>query len=191
MTAKLFTSLTTVAVLALTTVASGQQPKFASIFNGKDLTGWKIPAGDNGHWKVVDGVVDYDAASEATGDKASVVGKILWRFHPARGLAHQGNALHEPERLHHSPRRHSQEGRQRERHPHSRARLRLGNLPSRRRQVPGQHLELADRFGRGLRLSHRPEDAAGGARGRHAVQDTPIATSASGTPSKSRCAEAG
>ena len=70
MTAKLFTSLTTVAVLALTTVASGQQPKFVSIFNGKDLTGWKIPAGDNGHWKVVDGVIDYDAASEATGDKA-------------------------------------------------------------------------------------------------------------------------
>jgi len=70
MTAKLFASLTAVAVLGLTTVASGQQPKFASIFNGKDLTGWKIPAGDNGHWKVVDGVIDYDAASEATGDKA-------------------------------------------------------------------------------------------------------------------------
>ena len=40
------------------------------LFNGKDLTGWKIPAGDNGHWKVVDGVIDYDAASEAQGDKS-------------------------------------------------------------------------------------------------------------------------
>jgi hypothetical protein len=46
--------------------AQGAPPAgFVSIFNGKDLTGWKIPAGDNGHWKVVDGVIDYDAGSEA------------------------------------------------------------------------------------------------------------------------------
>src|SRR5437868_1418394 len=38
---------------------------FTSLFNGKDLTGWKIPEGDNGHWKVVDGVIDYDAQSES------------------------------------------------------------------------------------------------------------------------------
>jgi len=44
---------------------SGPPAGFVSIFNGKDLTGWKIPVGDNGHWKVVDGVIDYDAASEA------------------------------------------------------------------------------------------------------------------------------
>ena len=25
---------------------------FVSLFNGKDLTGWKVPEGDNGHWKV-------------------------------------------------------------------------------------------------------------------------------------------
>lgn len=42
---------------------------FAPLFNGKDLTGWKVPAGDNGHWKVLDGVIDYDAASEAKGSK--------------------------------------------------------------------------------------------------------------------------
>jgi hypothetical protein len=42
---------------------------FTSLFNGKDLAGWKIPAGDNGHWKVVDGVIDYDAESEAKGEK--------------------------------------------------------------------------------------------------------------------------
>lgn len=42
---------------------------FASLFNGKDLTGWVIPEGDNGHWKVVDGVIDYDAQSEAEKDK--------------------------------------------------------------------------------------------------------------------------
>lgn len=42
---------------------------FVSLFNGRDLTGWKIPEGDNGHWKVVNGVIDYDAESEAKGEK--------------------------------------------------------------------------------------------------------------------------
>ena len=42
---------------------------FTSLFNGRDLSGWKVPVGDNGHWKVVDGVIDYDAQSEAKGDK--------------------------------------------------------------------------------------------------------------------------
>ena len=40
-----------------------------SLFNGRDFAGWKVPAGDNGHWKIVDGVIDYDASSEARGDK--------------------------------------------------------------------------------------------------------------------------
>jgi hypothetical protein len=43
---------------------------FVSLFNSKDLTGWKVPAGDNGHWKTVNGVIDYDAASEAEKDKS-------------------------------------------------------------------------------------------------------------------------
>jgi len=42
---------------------------FTSLFNGKDLSNWKIPEGDNGHWKVLDGVIDYDAESEASKDK--------------------------------------------------------------------------------------------------------------------------
>jgi hypothetical protein len=42
---------------------------FTSLFNGKNFDGWKVPAGDNGHWKIVDGVIDYDAQSEAQGDK--------------------------------------------------------------------------------------------------------------------------
>ena len=42
---------------------------FVSLFNGTDLSGWKIPQGDNGHWKVLDGVIDYDAESEAKEDK--------------------------------------------------------------------------------------------------------------------------
>src|SRR6476646_5100624 len=44
-------------------------PGFVSLFNGRDLTGWKVPAGDGGHWKVVDGVIDYDAQSQASGNK--------------------------------------------------------------------------------------------------------------------------
>jgi hypothetical protein len=46
-----------------------QEDGFVSLFNGQDFTGWVVPEGDNGHWKVVDGVIDYDAASEAPGDK--------------------------------------------------------------------------------------------------------------------------
>ncbi|MBM4029873.1 MAG: DUF1080 domain-containing protein, partial [Planctomycetes bacterium] len=42
---------------------------FKVLFNGKDFTGWKVPEGDGGHWKVIDGVIDYDAQSEAKGDK--------------------------------------------------------------------------------------------------------------------------
>lgn len=38
---------------------------FRPLFNGKDLSGWTPPEGDNGHWRVVDGVIDYDAASES------------------------------------------------------------------------------------------------------------------------------
>lgn len=53
------------------TAADGQTPEgFTPLFNGKDLAGWKVPEGDNGHWKVVDRVIDYDAQSEAKGDKS-------------------------------------------------------------------------------------------------------------------------
>ncbi len=44
---------------------SAPESGFVSLFNGKDFTGWKVPEGDNGHWKVVDGVIDYDARSES------------------------------------------------------------------------------------------------------------------------------
>ncbi|HEY2931518.1 MAG TPA: DUF1080 domain-containing protein [Acidobacteriota bacterium] len=42
---------------------------FVSLFNGKDFSGWKVPQGDNGHWKVAAGAIDYDAQSEASSDK--------------------------------------------------------------------------------------------------------------------------
>src|SRR3954447_3145119 len=64
------------------------EPGFVSLFNGKDLSGWKVPKGDNGHWKVVDGVIDYDARSEAKGDKSlwseksfkDFILRVDWRF---------------------------------------------------------------------------------------------------------------
>jgi hypothetical protein len=60
----------TLNLVAATPQAQGAAPAgFVSIFNGKDLTGWKIPQGDNGHWKVVSGAIDYDASSEAKDDK--------------------------------------------------------------------------------------------------------------------------
>jgi hypothetical protein len=64
------------------------EPGFTSLFNGVDLTGWKVPEGDNGHWKVIDGVIDYDARSESKGSKNLVsqaeygdfVLKLDWRI---------------------------------------------------------------------------------------------------------------
>src|SRR5947207_2661273 len=60
-----------VAAFALSAPAADSEAPagFVSLFNGKDFAGWKLPDGDNGHWKVVDSVIDYDARSEAKGDK--------------------------------------------------------------------------------------------------------------------------
>lgn len=61
--------------------ADNQAPAgFTALFNGKDFTGWKVPAGDGGHWKVADGVIDYDAESEAAGDKTLWCDKELGDF---------------------------------------------------------------------------------------------------------------
>ena len=49
--------------LLIATVLAGSAqtaapPGFTALFNGRDLTGWVVPDGDNGHWRVVDGVID-------------------------------------------------------------------------------------------------------------------------------------
>ncbi len=76
-------------------VAQGEREDgFVQLFNGKDLSGWKVPPGDNGHWKVVDGVIDYDAESEAKGDKdlwtvkeyGDFILKVDWRIKRTSGL---------------------------------------------------------------------------------------------------------
>jgi len=64
------------------------------LFNGQDLAGWQVPDGDGGHWKVVDGVIDYDAASEASGSKnlktdhqfGDIEFYIEWRFKRSSGI---------------------------------------------------------------------------------------------------------
>lgn len=67
---------------------SDSNEDWVRLFNGEDLTGWVVPEGDNGHWKVVDGIIDYDALSEAPGDKnlwteneyEDFVLKVDWRI---------------------------------------------------------------------------------------------------------------
>lgn len=67
---------------------------YTSLFNGKDLSGWTVPEGDNGHWKVLDRVIDYDAQSEAKGDRNLWTAKeygdfelrIDWRIKQTTGL---------------------------------------------------------------------------------------------------------
>ena len=82
-------------LLALVLPPQAAEDGFTSLFNGKDLTHWTAPEGDNGHWKVLDGVIDYDACSEAPGkDKnlwtAKEYGdftlKIDWRLKQTTGL---------------------------------------------------------------------------------------------------------
>jgi hypothetical protein len=85
---------TALAMLALSGTCLAQEQYlyeemgFSSLFNGEDLSGWIIPEGDNGHWSVIDGVIDYDARSEAPDSKDlwtekeyhNFVLHIEWRF---------------------------------------------------------------------------------------------------------------
>ena len=88
--------LTSMLVLILVTMGTCQiqaqdiykEMGYTSLFNGEDLSGWIVPEGDNGHWSVIDGVIDYDAQSEANEDKNlwsekeyhNFVLHVEWRF---------------------------------------------------------------------------------------------------------------
>ena len=80
----LYTALMVLAAPPETASEEGFRP----LFDGKDLAQWIIPEGDNGHWKILDGVIDYDARSEAAGNKNLVskqefgdfVLKLDWRI---------------------------------------------------------------------------------------------------------------
>src|SRR5438132_13511 len=80
--------LAVLVVALLSGAAPPAEEGFVALFDGSDLSHWIIPKGDNGHWKVVDGVIDYDARSEAPGGKDLVskqqfgdfVVKLEWRI---------------------------------------------------------------------------------------------------------------
>ena len=64
-------TLIPVILVSLALWAGVRQPAgFVSLFNGRDFAGWEVPVGDHGHWKILDGVIDYDALSEAEEDKS-------------------------------------------------------------------------------------------------------------------------
>jgi hypothetical protein len=96
-----FLALATIAFVATALAAPPPGEGWTPLFNGKDLTGWKAPEGDGGHWKVVDGVIDYDAQSEAKKDKnlwteasfGDCVLSIEWRFKKTTGLYAMPNIL--------------------------------------------------------------------------------------------------
>jgi hypothetical protein len=68
---RLRAALLPILILTAASLVSAGPPDegFTSLFDGKDLSHWIIPEGDNDHWKVVDGLIDYDARSEAKGNK--------------------------------------------------------------------------------------------------------------------------
>jgi hypothetical protein len=90
---RLRAALLPVLILIAACLVSAGSPDdgFVTLFDGQDLSKWIIPEGDNGHWKIVDGVLDYDARSEAKGNKNLVsreeygdfVIKFDWRIKEA------------------------------------------------------------------------------------------------------------
>jgi hypothetical protein len=78
-------------------MANTPPPGFVALFNGQDFTGWKVPVGDNGHWKIVDGAIDCDARSEARSDKdlwteqkfRDFVLLVDWRIKTDKGYANK------------------------------------------------------------------------------------------------------
>ncbi len=88
-------------VLSTPIFAARPAPRFIPLFNGRDFSGWKLPVGDNGHWKVIDGVIDYDARSEATGSKdlwtekeyRNFILRIDWRIKETTGLYNMPTVL--------------------------------------------------------------------------------------------------
>ena len=85
----MFHALLTTALLVLAAPPeTASEEGFRRLFDGNDLAQWIIPEGDNGHWKIVNGVIDYDARSDAPGNKNLVskqefgdfVLKLEWRI---------------------------------------------------------------------------------------------------------------
>ena len=143
-------------------------PGFTSLFNGKDLTGWKVPDGDNGHWKVVDGVIDYDA--ESAGARRGQEPLDRGRVRRLRPEASSGVSRTRPTSTRTCPiirydgtHKKGPDGKEiKLAVPDSDSGIFLRGLV----EVAGEHLVLAHRLRRGVRLPHGREDADRGARRR-------------------------
>jgi hypothetical protein len=68
---------------------------YTALFDGKTLDGWKVHPKSVGHWKVLDGVIDYDALSEAPGNDRHLWSEqgfgdfelhVEWRIKELHGL---------------------------------------------------------------------------------------------------------
>lgn len=87
-------ALTFALALAAASSFAAAPAGFTALFNGKDFTGWTVPEGDGGHWKVLDGVIDYDAESASKGDKhlwtekeyGNFILRMDWRIKRTTGL---------------------------------------------------------------------------------------------------------
>ena len=79
----------TTATLILTSglFAAKKEEGFISLFNGKDFSGWKLP-GKEHNWKVIDGVIDYEAKGGNLVTQKSFkdyVFRLDWRFKRTEG----------------------------------------------------------------------------------------------------------
>jgi tetratricopeptide (TPR) repeat protein len=85
----------------LAALANTAPPGWTALFNGKDFSGWKVPVGDNGHWNIVEGVIDCDARSEAKGDKnlwteqhfKDFILRVDWRLKTDKGYPNKVPAI--------------------------------------------------------------------------------------------------
>jgi hypothetical protein len=67
----LFSAIVLLVFISETRIVEAAAPAgFVPLFDGTSFSGWTVPEGDNGHWQIMDGVIDYDASSEAPGDKS-------------------------------------------------------------------------------------------------------------------------
>lgn len=97
-TRQLIAAAVVAATCLLPARAQEPPPGFSPLFRGKDLEEWKLPKGDNGHWRVdADGLLDYDARSEAKGEKhlwtkrsyRDFVLLVEWRVKGRPGYTHR------------------------------------------------------------------------------------------------------
>lgn len=85
----IFCGLGLILIVALTSpnLMAQDDGDWVSLFNGKDLSGWITPAGDH-TWKVVDGVIDYEAKGGNLVTEKTFEDYILhieWRFKRTEG----------------------------------------------------------------------------------------------------------